>query len=266
MAGPAWVGNGGGRIGRGVVRVVTGELFSRRAVECHAGLISRLARGDRGGTDQARPVRLHHRRGPRVRALACACRSLGYVRRTTAVELVLPLRAGWAVRDRVGTHPAGSVLHLRWLVDPARPWVGVSPLQRAADSGSLSAWIEKRLSEEASSPVGAFLPVAKYDASGDLDGDDDPLAMLRRDIGAAKGQVLAVESAMAAADSPASAPRKDFQVARFGADPPRDLVELRTRVCVDVGSACGIPRSLLDAAAKRAKPARSVATICLDIG
>ena len=146
------------------------------------------------------------------------------------------------------THPAGSVLHLRWLVDPARPWVGVSPLQRAADSGSLSAWIEKRLSEEASSPVGAFLPVAKYDASGDLDGDDDPLAMLRRDIGAAKGQVLAVESAMAAADSPASAPRKDFQVARFGADPPRDLVELRTRVCVDVGASCGIPRALLDAA------------------
>ena len=54
---------------------------------------------------------------------------------------------------------------------------------------------------------------------------------------------------MSAADSPASAPRKDFVPQRFGADPPRDLVELRSRVCVDIGSACGIPRGLLDATA-----------------
>ena len=158
-------------------------------------------------------------------------------------ELAGPSGTAWE------THPAGSVLHLRWLVDPARPWSGVSPLQRAGDSGSLAAWIEKRLSEEASSPVGAFLPVARYDPS-DMDDDaDDPLALLRADIGNAKGQTLLVESQMSAADSPASAPRKDFQVARFGANPPRDLVELRSRVCVDVGAACGIPRSLIDAGA-----------------
>ena len=126
---------------------------------------------------------------------------------------------------------------------------GVSPLQRAADTGSLSGWLEKRLSEEASSPVGSFLPVAKYDTSGaDLDADDadDPLALLRRDVGTARGQILAVESQMAAADSPASAPRKDYQVARFGANPPEGLVELRTRVCVDIGAACGVPKGLLD--------------------
>ena len=149
------------------------------------------------------------------------------------------------------THPAGGVLHLRWLVDPTRPWSGFSPLQHAADTGSLSGWIEKRLSEEASSPVGSFLPVARYENTSDLDADDadDPLALLRRDIGSAKGQVLAVESQMAAADSPASAPRKDYQVARFGAAPPRDLVELREAVTRDVGSACGVPRALLDSTA-----------------
>ena len=168
-----------------------------------------------------------------------------------------PNPASWVYRCELSgpsgtaweTRVSGEVLHLRWLTDPARPWAGVSPLQRAADSGSLSAWIEKRLSEEASSPVGSFLPVARYDPS-DLDDDaDDPLALLRADIGAARGQVSAVESQMAAADSPASAPRKDFVPQRFGANPPRDLVDLRTRVCVDIGSACGIPRSLLDAAA-----------------
>ena len=149
------------------------------------------------------------------------------------------------------TRVSGEVLHLRWLVDPARPWAGVSPLQRASDTGSLSGWLEKRLSEEASGPTGSFLPVAKFDADpdADLDAADaaDPLAQLRRDIGAAKGQVLAVESQIAQADSPASAPRKDFVVQRFGADPPRDLVELREKVTLDVGAACGIPRALLDA-------------------
>ena len=152
---------------------------------------------------------------------------------------------------RWDTYGGGSILHLRWQVDPARPWAGVSPLQHAAETGSLAGWLEKRLSEESSGPVGSFLPVAKYDADpdADLDADDadDPLAALRRDIGGARGQVLAVESQMAAADSPASAPRKDFQVARFGANPPRDLVELRAHVTLDVGAACGIPRAVLDA-------------------
>ena len=120
------------------------------------------------------------------------------------------------------------------------------------DTGSLAGWLDKRLSEEASGPVGSFLPVAKFDADPDADLDDDaddPLGQLRRDIGAARGQTLLVETAMASADSPASAPRKDFQVARFGANPPRDLVELRQQVTRDIGAACGVPRSLLDSSA-----------------
>ena len=91
----------------------------------------------------------------------------------------------------------------------------------------------------------------RYDADpdDDLDGDDadDPLAQLRADIGAARGQVLAVESQIAQADSAASAPRKDYQTVRFGAHPPGDLVELRRVVCQDIASACAIPRGLLDA-------------------
>ena len=171
-----------------------------------------------------------------------------------------PERASWFYRCELSgpsttawrTRSAGAVLHLRWLVDHARPWAGISPMQRAADTGSLSGWLERRLGEEASGPVGAFLPVARFDADpdADLDADaDDPLAQLRRDIGSARGSVLAVESQMAAADSPASAPRKDFVVQRFGANPPRDLVELREQVTRDVGAACGIPRALLDSSA-----------------
>ena len=32
----------------------------------------------------------------------------------------------------------------------------------------------------------------------------------------------------------------------IGANPPEGLVELRTRVCVDIGAACGVPKGLLD--------------------
>ena len=163
------------------------------------------------------------------------------------VQLSGPSGTAWE------THPAEGVLHLRWSVDPARPWAGAGPIQRAADTGSLAGWLEKRLAEETSGAVGSFLPIAKFDVDPgvDLDGDDadDPLAALRRDIGSAAGKTLLVESQMSAADSPASAPRRDFQVARFGANPPGDLVELRSRVCQDVGAACGIPRGLLDSTA-----------------
>ena len=94
--------------------------------------------------------------------------------------------------------------------------MGGRPREHAADTGSLSGWLDKRLSEEASGPVGSFLPVAKYDADPDADlgaadiNAADPLAALRRDIGAAKGQTLLVESQMSVADSPASAPRRDL--------------------------------------------------------
>ena len=163
------------------------------------------------------------------------------------IEQAGPTTSSWR------TVPAGGVVHLRWITDTARPWVGISPLQHAADSGSLSGWLERRLSEEASGPVGSFLPVAKFEPGDDADltdpAADDPLAQFRHDIGNARGQVLEVECQMSLADSPASAPRRDYQVARFGANPPRDLVELREAVTRDVGSACGIPRALLDSTA-----------------
>ena len=90
----------------------------------------------------------------------------------------------------------GSILHLRWQVDPARPWAGVSPLQHAADTGSLVGWIESDYPKRPAVRPGAFSQSRNMTPTPrpDLDGADadDPLAALRRDIGAAKGQVLAV--------------------------------------------------------------------------
>ena len=160
------------------------------------------------------------------------------------IGTISPARAGWWV-DLVR---AGSILHLRWQVDHGRPWLGVSPLQHASDTANLAGWLERRLGEEASAPVGSFLPVARYAADPDADLDDTDAA-LRSDIGRARGQVLAVESQIAQADSPASAPRRDYQTLRFGANPPDGLIQLRDKVTLDIGAACGVPRALLDAAA-----------------
>ena len=100
----------------------------------------------------------------------------------------------------------------------------------------------------------AFLPVARYDADpdadlADADPDADPLAALRRDIGGARGQTLLVETAMAVGGFSGQCPTQRFSGRRFGANPPRDLVELRANVTRDIGSACGIPRALLDSTA-----------------
>ena len=64
-----------------------------------------------------------------------------------------------------------------------------------------------------------------------------------------RGQVRTVESQIAAADSPASAPRRDFQVAWFGASPPSSVIELRRDVALDVARACGVPPALFVASA-----------------
>ena len=80
----------------------------------------------------------------------------------------------------------------------------------------------------------------------------------------AKGSVLAVESQIAQADSPASAPRKDYQVARFGANPPAGLIELRDKVAADVGVAVRDTARVIGRERERAIGARIVAAVCRD--
>ena len=168
------------------------------------------------------------------------------------------------------------MLHLRWMVDAARPWAGVSPLSHAVDTGSLAGWLERRLSpKKHPGRSDSFLPVAKYDADPDADLDDDaddPLAaaQARHWVGA-KGQVLGGrKSQMAAADSPASAPRKDFQVAAIRRESATTiLMELRQQVTHGtLAAACGDAKRRVTrfSTASRPSGARSLAAIYLDIG
>ena len=162
-----------------------------------------------------------------------------------------PAESEWWYRcDRFGPSgnltelvPGAAVLHCRYAVDSARPWYGIGPLGWARATGTLAANLETRLGEEAGSPVGHVIPVPSDGGDG---GDDDPLAMLKADIAAAKGRPLLAETTAAGwEEGRAAAPQADYKPQRFGAAPPASLPSLRTDAGLSVLSACGVPVSLV---------------------
>ncbi len=139
--------------------------------------------------------------------------------------------------------PGASVVHARYAVDAARPWLGISPLGWARVTGTLAANLERRLSEEAGAKVAHLLPVPQDGGSG---GDDDPLGPLKADLGRAKGETVLVETTSAGwGEGRMSAPMRDWQPSRIGANPPEVLPGLRRDVFGAVLSACGVPVSLV---------------------
>ena len=137
------------------------------------------------------------------------------------------------------SRPAEGVVHCRHATDPARPWVGVGPLERARLSGRLSAELEAALGDEASGARGHLLPIP-------TDGQDDSVSNLRRDIGTLQGKTALVETAMADwGDGRMAAPRGDYEPKRIGANPPASLATLRSDAAQAVLSACGVPVELV---------------------
>ncbi len=135
--------------------------------------------------------------------------------------------------------PAEGVIHCRYSIDPARPWVGVGPLARARLSGRLSAELEAALGDEAAGTRGFVLPIPS-------DGQDDSVSDLRRDIGSLGGKTALVETLAAGwGDGRMAAPRGDYQPQRLGANPPASLATLRTDAARAVLSACGVPVELV---------------------
>ena len=147
--------------------------------------------------------------------------------------------------NRTITMPGEGVVHAVYAVDPATPRLGVSPLGWARLTGSLAANLEARLGEEAGAAVGAFLPVPA--PQGAADGTPaDKLASLRADIRGAKGKAVILETTSAGwGDGRTAAPQADWIQRRFGANPPKELGELRRAAGAAVWQACGIPASLL---------------------
>ena len=133
--------------------------------------------------------------------------------------------------------PGSRVLHLRYAVDPARPWHGISPLQQGGTTRRLLDSLETRLSEEIDGPQGTIIPIPDTASSG----------VLQSEIRALRGGVGLVDSVTSAkwGAGPAGKNITEYPVRRVGADPPEVLVNLRRQVEESVLACCGVPQSVL---------------------
>ena len=247
---------------------VTGDHRAIAAVETAAGLYSAAFASARVVTDDARvAARLTPAFLSMVaRSLIRRGEFLAVLEATPARGLELLVSGSWDVRGGLGesewwyradlqapsgstsrTVPSAQVLHVRYAVDPSRPWRGLSPLESASSTGALASNIEQRLAEETGAATGAFIPTPRNDGDPD-DEDADPLAKLRADIRTAKGHGILVENMNTNwGEGPGSGAGQSggWHQHRFGADPPEVLEALRTSVGRDVLNACGVPPGLV---------------------
>ena len=246
----------------------TGDYRAIAALETAAGLYAAAFASARVVTDDARVA---ERLTPAwlamvARSLIRRGEFLAVLEATPARGLELLTAGSWDVRggpaenqwwyraDLFGpsgsttrTVPSAAALHVRYAVDPSRPWRGLSPLESACATGVIAGNLEQRLGEETGAATGAFIPTPKADGTDPDDPDADPLAKLRGDIRGAKGRAVLVESmATAWGEGPgASGQGAGWKQHRFGADPPEVLEALRTSVGRDVLNACGVPPGLV---------------------
>ena len=155
------------------------------------------------------------------------------------------------------TAPAASVVHVRYATEAHSPARGVSPLQYAALTGTLTANLEQSLGFEAGGAVANLItlpagfngqPPTATDDDGEPLPQDDPLPSdnLAEVIRTAKGRTLLPETTADNwnGDPNARPPRRDFEPQRLGADPPQALIQLRRHVEDSVLACFGIPSPL----------------------
>ena len=121
--------------------------------------------------------------------------------------------------------PMSSVIFLMWGSPTARPYHGLSPGTWAADTSRLTANTERSLANETGGPLAQLIPVPQD--GGDGDEDTDPLAGLKSDIAAAKGNALLVETTAGGwQEGKVAAPTSDWKQQRLGPMPPEAMVRL----------------------------------------
>ena len=147
--------------------------------------------------------------------------------------------------------PLEAVVFVTWGRRPERPYTGVGPLTFAAQTAKLGFQTERSLADEAAGPIAQLLAVP---ADGGDGGDDDPLAMLKSDIAKARGRAALLETTAGAwGGGKDAAPRRDWQAARLGPNPPAGLVEARQAAFAATLAACGASVALFDDADGTAK-------------
>lgn len=141
--------------------------------------------------------------------------------------------------SRTSVYPAARVVHVQWSYDPVRPWIGISPLQRAQLSADLLAGIERGLRSENLRESRYVLPIPADPGRGDFN-------QWKSDLEGSKGGGFVIGKTMAgsAAAGIGSSPRGDYSQKRLGPEPNQTMVELRSHVAAHVLMAMGVDPAL----------------------
>ena len=140
--------------------------------------------------------------------------------------------------------PASAVIFVRWGGTPGQPYTGVGPLSWAHTTARLQSEAERSLADEAGGPLAQLISIPQDGGDGR---DDDPLSLLKADIGAARGKAVLVETTAAGWDQgKAAAPQKDWRAERLGPTPADGLVNVSDQAFNRVLAACGCSPALFD--------------------
>ena len=145
--------------------------------------------------------------------------------------------------------PGASVLHVRYHTD-INTLRGIAPLDQATGFKEMLKNLENAMRNEAGSTVGYVLPVP---SGSNVD-------QLKEDIKRMKGEIAVVETTTGGWDSGfSSAPRRDYDSQRLGANIPATSVDLYKYAMEVALTACGIPSELLQNSGRGYSAKRSVA-------
>ena len=145
--------------------------------------------------------------------------------------------------------PRDQLVFIRWGTSPGTRYRGQGPTSWAHLSARLHGEAERSLADEASGPIANLLPIPDGADGGD-GSDDDPLAMLKADIAAARGRALLIESTAAGfGEGMSAAPRRDWISSRLGPNPPAGMVQLAEQAFARMLAACGCPPGLFESGA-----------------
>ncbi len=148
--------------------------------------------------------------------------------------------------------PLDSVVFVTWGRRSERPYTGTGPLTFASQTAKLGFHAERGLADEAAGPIAQLLAIPSD--GGDGTEANDPLAKLKSDIAKARGKAAFVETTSGGwGEGRDAAPRRDWQAARLGPNPPAGLVEARQAAFAATLAACGASVALFDDADGTAK-------------
>ena len=135
-----------------------------------------------------------------------------------------------------------QLVFVRWGTSPGTRYRGQGPTSWAHLTARLQGETERSLGDESAGPLAHILPIPQDGGDG---GDDDPLAMLKADIAAARGKAVLTETTAAGwGEGRASAPHSDWKAQRLGPTPPDPLVTLARDSFSRMVAACGCNVSL----------------------